>query len=122
MPFAVVREMDWMGHRFAPGRVHGHGPTLGSVSVQQFRPRTFQGALDAQNRRKQKVHFASFNLLKAAQMQIGKFGKPFLRQVPRIAFPAHVCTKFLDVDPVFARQWHALLRRNCGLTDTPYSA
>jgi len=55
-------------------------------------------------------------------MQIGEFGDLLLRQVPFTTFPAQIRTESFDVNPVFTRQRHALLRRICDLTDTPYSA
>ena len=104
------------------GWLHGHRWHCPAVSVDQFRPWTFQGTLDTQNRGKQQVYFTRLDFLKAAQMQIGEFGKPLLCQVFCVTFPAQICAEPLDVNPVFTRQWHALLRRNCNLTDTPYSA
>lgn len=58
--------------------------------AQKSFPRTAQGSLKPNERRKQDVHFTGFNFLDCAGMQSHHFGKPFLGDSLKHPFTADI--------------------------------
>lgn len=83
--------------------------------TEQFVPRALEAALNAHESGEQDVELSRLDLLHGAQVQIGEFGQPLLRQTFGGALAADVGPEAFELRLNFLGCRHALLSRKNGL-------
>lgn len=91
---------------------------FGGGFSKQIVPRTAHRGLQAGKRRGEDIETARFDLLDGAGIEVGQFGKLFLRQSAGCARPAQVRAEHFEKSKKRRFPRHALLRRVSPLTNT----